>query len=63
MSRFSGVWPAMVTPLDGKGHPNVLAIEALVEEAKVNDTTVSFEEFMRPQPPASVAGDASGDSE
>jgi len=39
------------------------AIEALVEEAKVNDTTVSFEEFMRPQPPATVAGDASGDSE
>ena len=39
------------------------AIEALVGEAKVNDTTVSFEEFMRPQPPAAVAGDASGDSE
>ena len=31
MSRFSGVWPAMVTPLDGKGHPSVPAIEALVD--------------------------------
>jgi len=39
------------------------AIEALLEEAKVNDTTVSFEEFMRPQPPATVAQDASGDTE
>jgi len=39
------------------------AIEALLEEAKVNDTTVSFEEFMRPQPPATVAQDTSGDTE
>jgi len=39
------------------------AIEALLEEAKINDTTVSFEEFMRPQPPATVAQDASGDTE
>ena len=31
MSRFSGVWTAMVTPLDGKGHPSVPAIEALVD--------------------------------
>ena len=39
------------------------AIEALIEEAKVNETAVSFEEFMRPQAPAKVAEDASGDSE
>ena len=42
---------------------DVQGSEALLEEAKVNDTTVSFEEFMRPQPPATVAQDASGDTE
>ena len=31
MSQFSGVWPAMVTPLDQDGHPNLAATEALVE--------------------------------
>ena len=39
------------------------AIEALLEEAKVNDTTVSFEAFMRPQSPATVAEDASNEGE
>ncbi|MAV38108.1 MAG: dihydrodipicolinate synthase family protein [Planctomycetaceae bacterium] len=31
MSQFSGVWPAMVTPLDADGRPNLSATEALVE--------------------------------
>ncbi len=39
------------------------AIEALLEEGQVNDTTVNFEAFMRPQPPATVADDVSGDSD
>ena len=39
------------------------AIEALLEEAQVNDTTVNFEAFMRPQSPATVADDVSGDSD
>ena len=39
------------------------AIEALLEEAQVNDTTVNFEAFMRPQPPATVADDVNDDSD
>ncbi|HCX88776.1 MAG TPA: trigger factor [Gammaproteobacteria bacterium] len=38
------------------------AVEALLEEAKINDTTVSFEKFVRPQSPATVAQEASGDT-
>jgi len=40
------------------------AIDALLEEANITDQTVSFEEFMRPQPPATVsAGDEENDAE
>ena len=40
------------------------AIDALLEEANITDQTVSFEEFMRPQPPATVsAGDEETDAE
>ena len=40
------------------------AIDALLEEANITDQTVSFEEFMRPQPPATVsAGDGENDAE
>ena len=33
------------------------AIDALLEEANITDTTVSFEEFMRPPAPATVAAE------
>jgi trigger factor len=40
------------------------AIDALLEEANITDQTVSFEEFMRPQSPATVsAGDEETDAE
>ena len=40
------------------------AIDALLEEANITDQTVSFEEFMRPQPPATVSsGDEENDAE
>ena len=33
------------------------AIDALLEEASITDTTVSFAEFMRPPGPATVAAE------
>ena len=40
------------------------AIDALLEEANITDQTVSFEELMRPQSPATVsAGDEETDAE
>ena len=33
------------------------AIDALLQEANITDTTVSFEEFMRPPAPATVAAE------